>query len=124
MVIMISPYFVLLFVLYRVIRRPFGLAAAFFASHTVVCIASAIHIVQTTDGVERWARSLPIIIIDLPVTFVLAAWKPPGVLIPMYVFIAGGAFWAFVGWGFARLRQKMHDNESLTGRPREKSLYS
>jgi hypothetical protein len=52
-VILLSPYVVLLFVLYRLIRGPFALAAVFFASHAIACIASAILVVQTTDGVAR-----------------------------------------------------------------------
>jgi hypothetical protein len=122
-VIVISPFFFLLYVLYRVIEKPFALACAFFGLHALACISSAILILQTTDGVERWVRSLPIILIDIPVTFVFAAWEPPGIVLPMYVFLVGGGFWALVGWGLARFQQAMH-NSSLTTWQRRKSLLS
>jgi hypothetical protein len=124
MLILISPYFLLLYILYRVVHVPFMLASAYFALHAVACIISALFILNTTDGVERWVRSLPIIFIDMPVTFVLATWEPPGIIFPMYVFLAGGSFWAFVGWGFARCRRRTQETEFLARRQPEKSLYS
>jgi hypothetical protein len=58
---------------------------------------------QTNDGTERWMVSLPLVILDLPVTMLLVFGEPPGILFPMYVFFAGGLFWAVIGWCIAHV---------------------
>ena len=86
----------------RFILRAVPLAIAYFLVHSLACAVTYLLMLGTNDGTERWVISMPVIILDFPVTFFLAVWQPPGILFPMYVFLVGGLFWATVGWLIAR----------------------
>jgi hypothetical protein len=98
----IAPFFFCLYLAHRFVSRPIGLAISYFLIHAAACGVSLYFIVQTGDGVERWIRSLPIILLDFPVTFVFVAWEPPGLIFPLYILLVGGLFWAMIGWFIAR----------------------
>jgi hypothetical protein len=99
----LAPFFFTLFLAHRFILSAFPLALAYVAIHSIACAITAALMVQADDGTSRWAFSLPLVILDLPVTFVFAVWQPPGMLFPIYVFTVGGFFWAIIGWYIAQL---------------------
>jgi hypothetical protein len=98
----LAPFFFALYLARRFILRPLGLAITYFLIHAVACGITLYLMLQSTDGTERWMISLPLVILDLPVTFIFAFGEPPGLLFPMYIFLVGGFFWAIIGWYIAQ----------------------
>ena len=98
----LAPFFFALYVARRFILRPLSLATTYFLMHAIACGITLYLLLQTTDGTERWVISLPLVILDLPVTFIFAFGEPPGLLFPMYILIVGGLFWATIGWYIAK----------------------
>jgi hypothetical protein len=100
--VILSPYFFALYLARRLIARRVALAFLYFLVHTVACAITAFFILRATDDVDRWVLSLPIMFIDMPISFPVSVWEPHGYVGPLYIFIVGGLFWAAVGWFVAR----------------------
>jgi hypothetical protein len=114
----LSPFFFALYLARRFISGRFALASMYFLIHSVACAITAALIVREPDPVGKWALSLPIMFIDMPISFPLAVWEPPGNVGPLYIFLVGGLYWATLGWFVAR-----HATVEIPSFPRQPSLF-
>ena len=104
--VMVSPYFVSLWILWLLLSGRKILATAYLILHSLISISFGVWVFSTSDGEERWGRSLVLLAIDLPVTFWFLRWEPPEIVAALVVFIGGGAFWGAVGYAIARRRRR------------------
>jgi hypothetical protein len=102
---LVSPFFVVLWVLWLLFCGRKNLAIAYTVFHSLVATAFGAWVFSTTDGEERWGRSLILLAIDLPVTLWFLRWEPPQIVAATVVFVGGGAFWGKVGYAIARRKK-------------------
>jgi hypothetical protein len=102
--LVVSPFFLVLWALWLIIARPFVLGASYFVAHAIALGLIGRWILGTSDATGQWARALPLMFVDMPVGGVAPLFYLPMPIAFAYLFVVGGAVWGLFGWWSARGR--------------------
>lgn len=99
---LMSPFYVILWILWLLLHGRRRLGIAYLVFHSIVALVVGGWVFSSTDGEQRWGRSLVLLHIDAPVTFWFLQWEPSYLFATLTILIGGGAFWCGVGYLIAR----------------------